>query len=51
MAHSEYRNQVILRRGFGNTVVVFGKESHGRYVEVVSLKTGRTVAHRKRLRP
>ena len=44
--HSEYRNQVNIELD-GNGVVVFGNESHGCYVEVLNVRTGTQVAHRK----
>ncbi len=45
-AHSQYRNQVILERD-GDLVVVYGKESNGRYIEFLDARTGKTVGHKK----
>lgn len=45
--HSKYRNRINLRAGPGQAVTVFGWESHGRYLEVVDLKSGKTLTNRK----
>jgi len=47
VGHSEYRNRINLRAGPGAAVTVFGWESYGRYIEVVDLKSGKTLHHRK----
>ena len=44
--HSKYRNDVRLEVLDDDTVQVFGKESSGRYVEVVDRGTGKTVGHK-----
>jgi hypothetical protein len=44
--HSKYSNQVILRRTHPRYLTVLGKESAARYIEIVDIKTGKTVAHR-----
>jgi hypothetical protein len=45
-SHSKYRNAVRLESVDVNVVAVYGKESHGRYVEIVDRKTGKTVGHK-----
>ncbi len=45
--HSKYRNQVIVGRFDPDHVLVRGKESAGRYVEIVDVGTGRTVGHKR----
>lgn len=45
VSHSKYRNRLNLRATPWGAVTVFGWESQGRYIEVVSLTTGKTVAH------
>lgn len=47
VAHSKYRNRINLRAGPGQAVTVFGWESQGRYIEVVDLKNGKTLTHRR----
>jgi hypothetical protein len=47
VGHSKYRNRINLTAGPGAAVTVFGWESFGRYLEVVDLKTGKTLTHRK----
>lgn len=47
VSHSKYRNRINLKAGPGAAVTVFGWESHGRYLEVVDLKTGKTLTHKK----
>ena len=44
--HSRYRNQINLRYGPSDSIVVFGKETAGNYIELLSIKTGETVGHR-----
>ena len=44
--HSWYRNQVRLEVLDGDTLRVWGKESAGRYVEIVDRTTGKTVGHK-----
>jgi hypothetical protein len=44
-AHSGYSNLINLS-ALEDVVVVHGKESYGNYVEIVDLKTGKTLAHR-----
>jgi hypothetical protein len=44
-AHSAYSNQVTMRVN-GDEIVVFGNESNGKYVELLSRKTGKTVGHK-----
>jgi outer membrane protein assembly factor BamB len=43
-SHSKYRNQVALEVR-GEIVIVQGAESHGRYVELLDRKTGKTLAN------
>lgn len=45
VGHSKYRNQVAIDAD-GVAVVVRGKESYGRYIEVLDPRTGRTVGHK-----
>ena len=47
LGHSKYRNRINLRAGPGQAVTVFGWESFGRYIEVVDVKTGKTLTQRK----
>jgi hypothetical protein len=44
--HSEYRHQVNIADD-GGLIVVYGKESHGRYIEFLDPKTGKIVSARK----
>jgi hypothetical protein len=44
--HRLYRNEVTFAPFDERTLIVFGKESRGSYVEIVDLKTGKTVGHR-----
>jgi hypothetical protein len=44
--HSKYFNAVRMEPVDGQVLAVYGKESAGRYVEFVSLKTGKTVGHK-----
>jgi hypothetical protein len=44
--HSEYRHQVNITAD-GDAVLVYGKESNGRYIEYVDAETGKTVGHKK----
>ncbi|HKB02715.1 MAG TPA: hypothetical protein VKD90_10875 [Gemmataceae bacterium] len=44
--HSKYRNQVRMDRINGEVFAVYGRESAGRYVEILDLKTGKTVGHK-----
>jgi hypothetical protein len=44
--HSRYSNSVNLDILDKDAVRVFGKESAGQYLEIVDLKTGKTVGHR-----
>jgi hypothetical protein len=44
--HSKYRNRVNIELD-GQGVVVFGNESSGCYVEVLNVRTGEQVAHKK----
>src|SRR5262245_9171562 len=43
--HSKYRNQVNIEAN-DDLVIVRGKESSGRYIEFLDIKTGKTVGHR-----
>lgn len=43
--HSKYRHQVILARD-GNMLVVYGKESNGRYIEFLDAASGKIVGHK-----
>jgi hypothetical protein len=43
--HSKYRNQVNIAQD-GDLIVVYGKESNGRYIEYVDTKSGKTVGHK-----
>jgi hypothetical protein len=45
--HSRYANSVNLEFIDNATVRVFGNESAGQYLEIVDLKTGKTVGHRQ----
>jgi hypothetical protein len=44
--HSKYHNRVIILSS-GGAVIVYGKESNGRYIEYVDAETGKTVGHKK----
>ena len=44
--HFSYRNRVNMEISNG-TVTVFGNESFGKYVEIVDMKTGKTIGHKK----
>ena len=46
LMHSRYRHQVNITTD-GHVIVVYGKESNGRYIEYVDTKTGKTVGHKK----
>ncbi len=46
IAHSKYRNEVRLDVLDDDTLQVFGKESSGRYVEIVNRGTSKTVGHK-----
>jgi hypothetical protein len=43
--HSQYLNQVNIAQD-GDLIVVYGKESNGRYIEYVDTKSGKTVGHK-----
>jgi hypothetical protein len=45
LAHSQYRNRINISKIDG-TIVVYGKESFGRYIEVIDPGTGKTVGHK-----
>jgi hypothetical protein len=45
-AHSMYRHQVNITHEDG-VVVVYGKESNGRYIEYVDARSGKIVGHKK----
>jgi hypothetical protein len=44
--HSKYFNAVRVEPVGGEALAVYGQESAGRYVEIVSLKIGRTLGHK-----
>jgi hypothetical protein len=44
--HSKYHNWVWMERIGDSVVAVYGREPAGRYVELVDLKTGKTVGHK-----
>lgn len=44
--HSKYRNQVWIEPLDEATVIVFGNEAAGQYVEIVDRNTGKTVGHK-----
>jgi hypothetical protein len=44
--HSKYRNEVRMEVLDDSTLRVFGKESSGRYVEIVDRHSGKTVGHK-----
>jgi hypothetical protein len=44
--HSEYRHQVNITTR-GGAVLIYGKESNGRYIEFVDAQAGRTIGHKK----
>lgn len=46
IAHSKYHNRVWMERLGDSVLAVYGRESAGRYVELVDFKTGRTVGHK-----
>lgn len=45
--HSKYSNDVRIEPLLDETLAVYGKESAGSYVEIVDMKTGKIVGHRK----
>jgi hypothetical protein len=47
IAHFRYSNSVTLEVINNDAVRVFGNESAGQYLEIVDLKTGKTVGHQK----
>ena len=47
IAHFRYANSVNLEIINNNAVRIFGNESAGQYLEIVDLKTGKTVGHQK----
>ena len=47
IAHFRYSNSVTLEIINNDAVRVFGNESAGQYLEIVDLKTGKTVGHRQ----
>ena len=47
VTHFRYSNLVTLEIINNDAVQVFGNESFGQYLEIVDLKTGKTVGHRK----
>jgi hypothetical protein len=44
--HSEYENQVTIEMTTSGAILVNGKESFGRYIEYVDMKSGKTVGHK-----
>jgi hypothetical protein len=44
--HSKYFNAVRVEAVGRDALAVYGKETSGRYVEIVSLQTGRTLGHK-----
>jgi hypothetical protein len=46
VSHSKYFNDVRLEPVNNEVLAVYGKESFGRYVEIVDRKTGKTVGHK-----
>ena len=44
--HFKYSNRVTLQLG-GTIAVIRGKESAGKYIELVDLETGKTLANRR----
>jgi hypothetical protein len=44
--HSKYRNQVWIEPLDEVTVIVFGNEAYGKYIEIVDRTTGKTVGHK-----
>lgn len=46
ITHEKYRNQVWIEPLDEATVIVFGNEAYGQYVEIVDRKTGKTVGHK-----
>jgi hypothetical protein len=47
ISHFRYFNSVRLEAVDGKALAVYGQESAGQYVEFVSLKSGKTVGHKK----
>jgi hypothetical protein len=45
--HSEYENAVAMYLLDPGRVIIYGREAAGRYVEIVDVKTGRTVGHKR----
>lgn len=46
ISHSKYRNHVWMERLDEAVLAVYGKESAGRYVELVDYKAGQTIGHK-----
>ena len=44
--HSKYRNVVRFERVNDEVIAIYGKETVGRYIEIVDMKTGKTVGHK-----
>jgi hypothetical protein len=45
VSHSEYTNQIYCKT-VGQRIVVYGDEAAGQYVEILDMRTGRTIANR-----
>ena len=46
VSHSKYRNEVTITTAGDDAIFVTGKESSGRYIEYVDMKSGKTVGHK-----
>ena len=46
VAHSKYRNEVTIATAGDDAIFVTGRESGGRYIEYVDMKSGKTVGHK-----
>jgi hypothetical protein len=44
--HEKYRNEVTITTAGDDAIFVTGKESSGRYIEYVDMKSGKTVGHK-----
>jgi len=46
VGHSKYRNEVRMGVLDDDTLVVYGDEAYGKYIEILDRKTGKTVGHK-----
>jgi hypothetical protein len=46
VAHSKYANEVRMMTYKSDALMIYGKESFGKYIEILELKSGKTVGHK-----